>query len=186
MINCILPSLLAAIRTMILSMIATRLCKAGVVLRPLKRCHGNLRWILAFAVSGLLAGCGVPPTLTASATYTENVQNNYFDLTLRFANYNEAEFMSRSLERKIVSRGDNENSKLLQIVTESGGRCDTSSVTYRCVIHRNYVSNNCARGKCSRYKEHWKLTIRWNSVTPNFKPEIEGAISKPVFVDQNY
>ncbi|MGL4635003.1 MAG: hypothetical protein ACRCWF_03400 [Beijerinckiaceae bacterium] len=143
-------------------------------------------WILALAVAGLLAGCGVPPTLTANATYTENFKNDYFDRNLRFANYNQAESIADFFERKIIRLGDNENSKLLQIMTDSGGQCNTSGVTYRCTIDRNYISNSCAFGKCSRSKRHWNLSIKWNSSTQNFKPEVRVVISKLVSIDQSY
>jgi hypothetical protein len=147
------------------------------------------RWrrvALALALSGVLAGCGVPPSLTANAAYSENVKNSYFDNVLRFNNYNQADSAVKFLEYKIVSRGDNNNSDLLKILNDSGGHCDTSGVTCRCVIDRIYIANYCAIGKCSRYREHWNLKISWDSLTQKFKPQIKVAISKPILVDLNY
>jgi hypothetical protein len=140
------------------------------------------RWrrvALALALGGVLAGCGVPPQFTVNVSYPEGgkPRNDYFDRLFTGVNPGRENSMAASMRDYIVSRGDNQTDKLLQIITEAGGKCSQSGVFYNCEINRNYVSNSCGRGICSKLARNWNLKIRWNSSVPRFTPELNAKIA---------
>jgi hypothetical protein len=85
----------------------------------------------------------------------------------------------------IVSKGDNQTEKLLNIIAEAGGACRNAGLSYTCVINRTYVSGGCGRGVCSSYENRWQLRISWNAAVPNFVPNVSATIAPPKLISRD-
>ncbi len=143
--------------------------------------------IFAGLITLMLASCA-PAPLTVGVSYGEGKPpgNNYFDRNMNPLNPGDETRISKFLPMRIVNSGDNKTEKLLSIITEAGGVCNTSGNIYNCEIDRKYVSDNCAFGKCSKSNQNWILYIKWNSAVQNFVPDIKAKIFGPRLISRNY
>jgi hypothetical protein len=142
--------------------------------------------LVVVALAGAVAGC-VPALFTVNVSYPEGQRprNNYFDRVMTGANPSESRINAGFLQRNIVSRGDNQTDRLVQIITEAGGACSKSGTFMNCEIDQRYVSSGCSRGECSSYERRWQLRISWNASIPNFTPNVNATIHLPRLLSRN-
>ncbi len=144
-----------------------------------------LQWpALCLAMQAALTACA-PAPFTISPSYGSGPRSEYFDTTMLSALPGEESGKEKYLRHKIVSRGDNETSKLLNIIAEAGGACSRTVAGYACLIDRKYTAQSCDRQGCSTSPWHWQLRVKWPANQVGFTPDVRASILLPKVIRIN-